>query len=103
MASFPPFGVAAMRKLDPFDVAVIVAFLAALAILISGCAQLQPPCYPAAATRCAIQNGISVRETCGADGVWWVTLDCGQVSRWSGEEYQCQPASGGGATCLPVR
>lgn len=88
-----------MSRPDPFDVAVVIAWLGALLALAAGCAPTLP-CGQEAVTRCGYRAGASVRETCGADGRWRVTLDCGEVSRWSGAPFACGPAPGGGATCL---
>ena len=89
-----------MTRLDAFDVAVVIAWLAALLALLAGCSPALP-CGRAAATRCGFCEGASVRETCGADGRWRITLHCGQVSQWTKAPYVCGPAPGGGVTCLP--
>lgn len=76
---------------------LVLLIMAALA----GCPRVAGPCTPGA-TRCADLDGGTARETCGSDGRWRLSLDCREASRNGGAFFVCQPAEGGGSTCLPA-
>lgn len=91
-----------MKQDRMYRTLLAVPVIATLTFLVFASCAPVASCGVAAVTRCSVrEGGTSVRETCGADGRWRVTLDCGEVSQWSGTAFACGPAFGGGVTCLP--